>query len=179
MARVSPVTTENITPAQKVAFDRHVQQYSGIITNTKATLGHSLPAFEAYMKWYPLFESVEHILGRKAACHFAYAISVASHCKVCTCFFRKSIIEEGSNPDNADLTIFEKALTEFGSAIVKYHGNIADHVYNEVAKRLTETEIVTLVAFAGQMIAATVFNNTLETEPDSFVASYLPESVFW
>lgn len=34
--------------------------------------------------------------------------------------------------------------------------------------------MVVLIAFAGQMIAANVFNNTIETDIDEYLVNYLP-----
>ena len=42
MARIEPPLTTEISPSVKDAFERHVQEYGGRITNMKATLGHSL-----------------------------------------------------------------------------------------------------------------------------------------
>jgi hypothetical protein len=41
MARIEPPATKEISPDVKIAFEHHVQEYGGRITNMKATLGHS------------------------------------------------------------------------------------------------------------------------------------------
>lgn len=178
MARIDPIGTNNLSPSVKVAFERHLEQYNGKITNTKATLGHSLLAFEIYMQWYPLYESVEKILGNRLACLFGYAISSASSCKVCSAFFRKKIIESGSNPDELELTMPQRDVMNFGKSITLHNGNIADHVYNEVARLYSPSELVVLIAFAGQMLATNVFNNIIETEPDDYLKEYLPAAKY-
>ena len=172
MARIEPLTKEEVSPSVKVAFERHVQEYGGRITNMKATLGHSLTAFEAYMQWYPLYTEVEKIVGKRMAYLFSHAISYAADCPLCSTFFRKIIIDAGENPDKLELTESQADLLNFGSGIAKDKGNIADDLYNTVAANYNKSEMVVLTAFAGIMIATNVFNNVIETEIDEYLQSY-------
>jgi len=174
MARIKPVTEKEILPQVKHAFDDHIKKYKARITNMKATLGHSLPAFEIYMQWYPLYEEIKKILGERLAYLFAWSISNAANCPLCSTYFRKTIIDAGENPENLELADSEQKLLDFGSAIAQQQGNIPDTIYNDVAQKYTEKEMVLLIAFAGQMIATNVFNNVIETEIDEYLADYLP-----
>jgi hypothetical protein len=174
MPRISPLTENDLQPSVQVAFERHVQEYQGRITNMKATLGHSLLAFEVYMQWYPLYRETEKILGKRLAYLYAYSISKASDCPLCSTFFRKIIIDAGEKPENIELTPSQKNLLDFGSSIAKYQGNIANHLYNVVAENYTDTEMIILIAFAGQMIATNVLNNVIETDIDDYLVEYLP-----
>jgi hypothetical protein len=140
----------------------------------KATLAHSLLAFDVYMRWYPLYTEVETILGKRLACLYAYSISYASDCPLCSTFFRKIIIDAGERPEALELTPSEQRLLEFGSSISKHHGNIADSVYEAIATQFNKKELVILVAFAGQMIATNVFSNVTETDIDEYLFAYLP-----
>ena len=180
MARIVPLTDDQLQPSVKSAFEQHVKQYNARITNMKATLGHSLLAFEAYMQWYPLYEEVEKIIGKRLAYLYAYSISQSSDCPLCSTFFRKIIIDAGEKPENLVLTPPEKNMLEFGSSIAMYQGNIGDHVYNAIAKQYSEKDMVILIAFAGQMIATNVFNNVIETAIDDYLSSYLaPVKSIW
>ena len=172
MARIEPPETKNISPAVKAAFERHVQEYGGRITNMKSTLGHSLVAFEAYMQWYPLYTEVEKILGKRMAALYAHSISCAADCPLCSTFFRKIIIDSGETPEKLELSETEKDVLDFGSAITKHKGNIANHLYNKVAINYKDNDMVILVAFAGIMIATNVFNNVIETEIDEYLSAY-------
>ncbi len=174
MARIEPVQPDELAPSVRIAFERHAEGYNGALTNTKRTLGHSLPAFEVYMQWYSLFESVEKILGKRLAYLYAYTISSASTCTICAAFFRKKIVDAGENPDDLLLTASQKSIIDFGCSIARHHGNIADHIYNEVAKQYNAADVVTLIAFAGQMIATTIFNNVVETDIDDYLVGYVP-----
>ena len=172
MARIEPLETKEISPDVKIAFERHVQEYGGRITNMKATLGQSLIAFEAYMQWYPLYSEVEKILGKRMASLYAHSISCAADCPLCSTFFRKIIIDSGETPEKLELSESEKNVLNFGSGITKNKGNIADHLYNKVAANYKDSEMVNLVAFAGIMIATNIFNNVIETEIDEYLSGY-------
>lgn len=161
-------------PATKQAFDEHVRKYQGRITNMKAVLGHSLPAFEVYMQWYPLYDEIKTILGERLAYLYSWSISLASNCPLCSTYFRKIIIDAGEDPEKLDLTTAELEILNFGSAIAQQQGLISDDIYNSVSIRYSETEMVLLIAFAGQMIATNIFSNTIKTDIDDYLQSYLP-----
>jgi hypothetical protein len=172
MARISPVTNRELQPPVQVGFERHIKECNSNISNMKATLGHSLLAFEIYMQWYPLYEQVQKILGKRMAYIFAYAISKEAKCQLCTAFFRKTILDAREDPDNLSLTASQKDVLNFACSIVKHHGNINDYLYNAVAERFSEAEMVVLIAFAGQMIATNIFNNVAETDIDGYLVDY-------
>ena len=174
MTRIKPLDLTEISPSIKTAMDNHSNLYGEPVSAMQATLAHSLKTYNAYMQWYPLFESVEVILGKRMANLFAYAISKESECTYCMIVFRKKIIDEGEDPDQILFTPEERIVLDFGSAITKCRGNIANHIYNSVANRYTREEQVTLIAFAGQMIAANIFNNVVETGLDNHLHDYVP-----
>jgi len=174
MARIQPVSESERTQVIWKAFEKHIDEYNAKITNMKATLAHSLLAFDVYMQWYPLFAEVEKILGKRLAYLYAYSISYSADCPLCSTFFRKIIIDAGEKPESLELTISEQKVLDFGSSIAKHHGNIADHVYDAVASLFNKKEVIVLIAFAGQMIATNIFNNVVETEIDGYLFNYLP-----
>jgi hypothetical protein len=174
MARIAPISEKDLSPSIQVAFERHIEECDNRITNTKATLAHSLLAFEVYMQWYSLYKQVEKILGKRLAYLYAYAIAKSSDCRLCSAFFRKIIIDAGEQPEQLTLTPSQKELVDFGSCLARYHGNISDHVYSSIAERYSQAEMVVLIAFAGQMIAANIFNNAVETDVDEYLTGYLP-----
>jgi hypothetical protein len=173
MARIKPLGEHELSPSVQIAFKRHVEEFNARITNMKATLAHSLLAFDVYMKWYPLYGEVEKILGKRLAYLYAYAISSASECPLCSTFFRKIIIDAGENPNSLSLTPEQKNIIDFGSSIARYQGNIRDHLYNTVAASHTKSDMIVLIAFAGQMIATNVFSNVIETDIDEYLSPYL------
>ncbi|MBX7180857.1 MAG: hypothetical protein K1X82_02000 [Bacteroidia bacterium] len=173
MPRIQPLRSEEYSPDIQLAFQKHVQEYQARITNMKASLGHSLLAFEVYMQWYPLYQEVEKIVGKRGAYLFAYAISTGSDCPLCSTFFRRILIEAGEQPDSLHLQTSEQELLDFGSAIAQNKGIVSDELFERTAGRYSTREMVILIAFAGQMIATNVFNNVIETEIDEYLIPYL------
>jgi hypothetical protein len=174
MARVQPITEQEISPVLRLAFEQHVREYNAVITNMKSTLAHSLLSFDIYMQWYPLYQKVKQVVGERTAYLFAYSISTASNCPLCSVFFRRIMIEAGENPDSLVLSEYETTLLNFGSAVAQYKGCISNQVYNDLARHHSTEEIVVLTAFAGQMIATNIFNNVIETEIDTYLTPYIP-----
>ena len=174
MARIEPVSETEKTESIREAFKMHTVQYSARITNMKATLAHSLLAFDIYMEWYPLYAAVEKILGKRLAYLYAYSISYASDCPLCSTFFRKIIVDAGERPEALEVTPSEQKILEFGSSISKHHGKIPDDVYNATATQFNKKDMIILIAFAGQMIATNVFSNVTETDIDEYLFDYLP-----
>ncbi len=172
MPRILPLTDENISDETKSAFEKHVREHQSRITNMKGTMGRSVLAFEIYMRWYDLYGNVKKITGERLAYLFAHSISSESNCPLCTTYFRKVIIENGEKPEALVLTTDEQMLLDFGSEISVHAGRINEELYQRVAKKYSEEEIIVLVCFAGQMIATNVFSNTLEVEIDDYLAPY-------
>ncbi|HEY9049588.1 MAG TPA: hypothetical protein VIN08_27000 [Ohtaekwangia sp.] len=169
MPRISPLKDALTPPETKSAYQQHISAYNARITNMKATLGHSLNAFLAYMEWYPLYEDVKKILGSRLSPLFALSISEASDCPLCSTYFRKIIIEAGENPDALKLTEDEQQILSFGAAIAQHKGFVSDAIFEPIQERYSEKEIVTLTAFAGIMIATNIFNNVLHTDIDEYL----------
>lgn len=173
MPRIQPIETSQASDAIKLAFEQHVRDYAGSrITNMKATLGHSLLAFDVYMMWYPLYYKVKAIVGDRMAYLFAHAISEGSDCPLCSTFFRKIIIDNGEHPEDIQLSESEQALLSLGSNMAKNRGIIPQEIYQQVASNMTDEQMVVLIAFAGQMIATNIFNNALEVEVDDYLFEY-------
>jgi hypothetical protein len=174
MSRIQPISENERTQPVWKAFERHTEEFNAKITNMKATLAHSLLAFDVYMRWYPLYAEIEKILGKRLAYLYAYCISFASDCPLCSTFFRKIIIDAGEKPESLELTPSEQKVLDFGSSIAKHHGHISDHVYEAVASHFDKEEMILLIAFAGQMIATNIFSNVTETDIDEYLFDYLP-----
>lgn len=171
MPRISPVTSSRCSELY--------QQADGIepidpIPNMSGTLAYSQVAFTAYLQGHQLALEVEKILGERLANLFACSVAVGSDCPLCAAYFRKriSLIDESS--PLAHKGIAEKPLLDFANSIARHRGNIADHIFDPVREMLTDEEIITLVAFAGMIMAASVFNNVIETEMDEQLLPFQP-----
>ena len=174
MPRIQPLESENTPDEVLSAYEKHKTDHNARITNMKATLGHSLVAFEVYMEWYRMYDRMRSILGERMAYLFAFSISKGSNCPLCTTFFRKIIIDNGEKPEDLELTEQEQLLLDFGSAIAEHKGKISDELFQQVSEMYTTSQLVDLIAFAGQMIATNVFSNTIDTDIDEYLFSYLP-----
>lgn len=174
MARIQPINISDAPSFIKIAFENHIKEYQAKITNMKATLGRSPIAFHVYMQWYPLYEEVKKITGERLAYLFAYAVSFAADCPLCTTFFRKIIIDAGEQPGNLNVNQQEQHLITFGSAIAANKGVVKDEIFNSVRSFYSDEQLVLLIAFAGQMIATNIFNNVIGTDIDDYLIPYLP-----
>jgi hypothetical protein len=169
MPRILPLPPERTNPDIANAYAHHVKDYAARITNMKRTLGHSHTAFNAYMEWYPLYEEVKKILGERLSPLFAWSISEAANCPLCSTYFRKTIIESGESPETLVLSGPEQEIVDFGAAISKHQGFVADEIYSPIKSRFSDKEIVILSAFAGIMVATNIFNNINQTEIDEYL----------
>ncbi|MBX2897350.1 MAG: hypothetical protein KF763_18035 [Cyclobacteriaceae bacterium] len=172
MPRIPPLPPESTTAEVKIAYNHHKAIYNGRITNMKSTLGHSYNAFQAYMQWYPLYEDVKAILGNRLSSLFAWSISEAADCPLCSTFFRKIIIDAGENPEALALSEEEQHLLTFGAAIAQHKGFVPDEIFEPIRKKYSDKQIVVLTAFAGIMIATNIFNNVIHTEIDDYLEVY-------
>ena len=141
----------------------------------KATLGRSPVAFKVYMQWYPLFQEVERILGPRLATLFAWSVSEASDCPLCSTYFRKRIIESGEQPEDLVISENDQHLLTFGAATAENRGFVSDDLYNPIREQYSDENIVVFTAFAGIMIATNIFNNVIHTEIDEYLLPYLAQ----
>ena len=174
MARINPLPPEETPVPLQSAYAQHTTTWNARITNMKATLGHSQIAFEVYMEWYRLYDSIKLFLGLRSAYLFAYTVSIGSNCPLCTTFFRKIIIDNGEDPANIVFNEQEQLLMDFGSAIAQHQGRVDDALFAQLCAVYNTQELVELIAFAGQMIATNIFNNVIETDIDEYLYNYLP-----
>lgn len=175
MPRILPLQKKDHSSEITIAFIQHATVYNTRITNMKATLGHSPVAFKVYMQWYPLYHEVKRIVGPRLATLFAWSVSEAADCPLCSTYFRKEIIESGEQPENLIISDAEQRLLTFGAAIAQNKGFVPDDIYNPVREQYSDENIVVLTAFAGILIATNIFNNVIHTEIDEYLAPYVPQ----
>jgi alkylhydroperoxidase family enzyme len=171
MARIQPLSDEQAAPDVRVEFDAQRSAH-GRVTNMKRTLGHSLPAFQALMTWYPLRDEVAEFLGDRATYLFAHAISVANDCLICSTFFRQIFIAAGEDPDNFELSEWDETLIAFGRALARDPHGVSDLLYAELKTHLTDAQLVVLTTFGAIMIATNIFNDTLRVDLDDVLYEY-------
>ena len=108
MARIPAIDQSTLPVPIKEAFEKHLSEYNDCFTNTKGLLAYSLPAFEVYMQWYPLYRELEKAIGPRLSYQLAYAISNGTDCPLCSTFFRKIIIDAGEDPEHPQVSEKEK-----------------------------------------------------------------------
>jgi hypothetical protein len=161
MSYVSPVHFESLPPG-------------GSLTNTQRALLPSGPAFQAYAQWYPLWEEVVALLGRRAAVIYALEISRTSNCHLCTASFRRALAGLGHDPDNYEVAPEEEPLVALGRAAGRYADPVHPHVWEQLTTRFSEKDLVNLTAFAGQTVALNLFNNLMRVPVDEALRAYDP-----
>jgi alkylhydroperoxidase family enzyme len=171
MPRIRPIDPDSAPLATRGAHHSAIQRF-GRVTNMKATLLHSLPAFNALMYWYDLREVVVPFLGERLTDLFSHAISAATDCLICSTYFRRVLIEAGVDPDELELNERERVVVEFGQCLAGPLSRVPDEVYAKLARFLGDEQIVILTAFGAMMVATNVFNNALEVDLDEYLMDY-------
>ena len=64
MPRITPFEFDQTSGETRSTFSQGLAKY-GRVTNMKRTLLHSLPTYNALMKWYPLFDTIKSFLGER------------------------------------------------------------------------------------------------------------------
>lgn len=170
-AHVSLPDYDDLDAVARGRWDGQIAQH-GRITHMKRTLLHSVPAFDALMTWYPLFDAVKAVVGERAALFFAHAISSANHCLICDTFFVKILRERGLDPANLVYDATEDLLVRFGRSLVVDGGRVPDALLDEVKTRFGEADVVLLTGFASLMIATNLINTALRVPLDEYLYAY-------
>lgn len=169
MPRIEPLT--EYTPDMAEAAAAHVAA-GARMTNMKNTLARDRTAFDALMTWYPLFEKVSEFTGKRRAELFSHAISTQSDCLICSTFFRRILIDRGEDPDRLELDAEDELLVELGRQIATDEHDVDDELYERLAARYDDRQIVLLVAFAALMRATNIFNDVLRVPLDGVLEAY-------
>jgi len=137
MSRIAPVPDLERSGYTNTGYFKDEEK----ITNMKRILAHSPASLQAYMQWYPLYGEIKKILGERNAYLYAFAISTAADCGLCATIFRKLLVDAGENPEQLLLSTEEKDLVDFGTAIARYNGNIANQQWGMMGVELPEALI--------------------------------------
>ncbi|WP_262300311.1 carboxymuconolactone decarboxylase family protein [Microvirga sesbaniae] len=174
MSRVSAVERGRGSSEQDAAYDDEVARV-GQVTNMKKAILHSLPAYRTYKGFYELQKAAKDLVGVRAFNVFAYAISTGSDCVLCATFFRRLLKEAGIEPRDFNPTEIEAILLKVGQAIGERRGKLSDDIWQELRRHFDETGVVTLIGFAGTMVATNIFNSVLEVDLDDYLEPFVVE----
>jgi alkylhydroperoxidase family enzyme len=170
MPRIAPLDYAQMPAGAQAAHDAHLRVAR--ITNMKRTLLHSVPAFDALMTWYRLRDTVQPFLGERLTVLFAHAVSAETDCLICSTFFRRILIDSGEAPDALALDEREADVVAFGRALAQTPHRVPDALYDPVAARFSDEEMVALTAFGAMMVATNVINNVLQVPLDDYLQPY-------
>jgi hypothetical protein len=165
---IEPIVYEEADPDAKIEYERQYR-ISGTVTNTAKTLLHHLPSYRVYEEWQGLRKGLLQFISHRAFVLFAYAISLESDCLLNATSFRKALTDRGENPDELYLDDEEQALEQYGRQLASNPNGVSDALFAHLGQYYTDTQIVALTAFAGQMIAVNVFNSALRIELDQYL----------
>ncbi|MEZ0168185.1 hypothetical protein [Microvirga sp. TS319] len=174
MSRVSVVEPGLGSPEQDAAYSDEIARV-GQVTNMKKAILHSLPAYRTYKGFYDLQKAARDLVGVRAFNIFAYAISTGSDCVLCATFFRRLLKEEGIEPRDFTPTEIEAILLKVGRTIGERRGKLSDSVWRELRQHFDDTGVVTLIGFAGTMVATNIFNSVLEVDLDEYLEPFVVE----
>jgi len=174
MSRVSSIEQGQGSPEQVAAYNDEIARV-GQVTNMKKAILHSLPAYRTYKGFYDLQKAAKELVGLRAFNVFAYAVSTGSDCVLCATFFRRLLKEEGIEPRDFNPTEIEAVLLKVGRTIGESRGKLPDDVWQELTKYFDEAGIVTLIGFAGTMVATNIFNSVLEVDLDEYLEPFVME----
>jgi hypothetical protein len=171
MSRISQIVYGESSPEIQAEHDEELR-LRGRMTNMKRILLHSPTAHRIYAEWFTLRDLLKPAIPDRAIWLFSLAISEASQAHVPTTFFRRALIDSGLQPETIIPDVDETVLMEFGKAIVVDSNAVPDTLWNQLETRYDEPTLVNLVAFAGIMVATTIFTNVVEVDLDPELNSY-------
>jgi hypothetical protein len=171
MARIHPVDETSAPVASRELAAAHAAT-GGRMTNMKWTLAHSPVALDALLQWYPLRDAILPLLGERRLWLFCHAISTQSECMICSTFFRRLLVDSGEDPDKVELDDFDETIVDLGRRLASDPHSVDDALHTRLASRLSDAEIVTLVAFGAMMVATNVFNDALAVDLDGYLSPY-------
>ena len=164
MARIIFLSKEELEAKAQKAWEDHEQK--GSLTNMKVALLQDYATYDAYMGWYKSWVRLVEVVGKKAASVLAHSVSTTNNCLLCSLFFVSDLKSQGLDPKALTLDEKEETLAELGRQIVTDPTKVSDELFQKLKNNFSDTEIVVIVGFVGQMIATNNFNSVLKVDVD-------------
>lgn len=172
MTRLSPLSYETAPQSLKEGLDEELR-LRGRLTNLKLIQARSPVALRIYGEWFALKDALNVRLSDRAVFIFSLAIAEAQQSSIPIGFFRRALTKAGFDPDSLELSSEEQLLQEFGDVLGQDSNGVSDALWHKLAGLYDETVLVNLVAFAGIMVATTVFANIVKADADDDLVDYL------
>ena len=165
MARVKFIeSAEEAQGKAKEAYEKLVA--AGKITTMKRALLQEYATYDAFMGWYTSWNRLVEVVGLRASTIYAHAISTTNSCQLCSLFFISDLKALGIDPKDFEFDEKEGLLIELAHQIVKDPTKVSDELIASLKKFFSDSELVTVVGFAAQMIATNNFNSVLKIDVD-------------
>ena len=171
MAMIPPIDYATASEEIRAAHDEELRQ-RGRMTNMKRIQLHSPAAHRIYAEWFTLRDLLRPALGDRAIWLLSLAISESCRAEIPVTFFRRALIDSGLDPEGIEPTTDEALLIDFGTAIATDAYAVSDAIWAGLKARYDEPTLVTLVAFAGIMVATCVFSNAVRVDLDPELEGY-------
>jgi hypothetical protein len=172
MTFLSIPSHDALSAEARAASDDQVARYGVPLTTLETALLGNVPSFIAYAQWYQLKDELVPWIGERAFTLFCYSISQANRCENCALYFRRILIDSGGDPDNPEVTEAEQLLIDWGKLLVRARHDIPDAFYGELEETFAPERRLTLLAFAGQMIATNLLNTAGRIPLDPSLEEY-------
>jgi hypothetical protein len=174
MSHVTRIDTTGrpLAPAVKAAYEEELRR-AGRVTNMKAVLLHSLPAFKTFSGWHIVKDEVRAVIGERSLSIYSHAISATAGCLLCSTYFRRLLLNEGIKPEDFTPTAEEALLIELGHAIGNPQEAPEPDLMNRLKQRYDEATVINLIAYCGTMLATNVFNNILGMDLDEYLEPFV------
>lgn len=131
-----------------------------------------LPSFTIHPAWSELREELVPWIGERAFTLFCYAISQANGCENDALAFRRILVDSGDDPDNPEVTEAEQLLVDWGRLIVTSPHDIPDPFYSRLEQTFSPERRLSLLSFAGQMLASNLINTVGRVPLDPELEAY-------
>jgi alkylhydroperoxidase family enzyme len=171
VTRIEPLQETSAPAAVRDIAAAHVATGSRM-TNMKWTLAHAPTALAALLQWYPLHDEVVPFLGERRTILFCHAISTDRDCLVCSAYFRRLLIDAGEDPGALELDETDELVVAYGRRLASTPNTVDKALWERLAGRFSDKQIVLLTAFGAVMVATNVFNDALEVPLDSYLLPY-------
>jgi hypothetical protein len=172
MSHVKRIDTKPLDAATAAAFEEE-RAKNGKVTNMKATLLHSLPAYRVFSGWHTVKDEVRAAIGERALSLFSHAISSTSGCLLCSTYFRRLLVAEGIEPETFEPAGDEALIVALGYAIGNPGEPASPDLIRRLKARYDDRTLVNLVAYGSTMLATNVFNTTLGIELDEYLEPFV------
>ncbi len=146
---------------------------AGRLTNMKAVLLHSLPAFRVFAAVLPLKDRLRAALGARAVDVYSHAISEGTGCLLCSLYFVRALRGHGVDPADFAPTPDEALLTELGHHLAAVRGEgPPPPAVAALAARHGAQVAVEAVAYGAAMVATNLLNTALGIPIDDDLAPF-------